>query len=199
MTIGTPDGVFIHHLGLCESQAVGRGTRIWAFTHIMDGASIGADCNIGGQCFVESGARIGHRVTVKNGVSVWRGVEIGDDAFVGPNVTFTNDLRPRAFRKKGPSALLNTRVEQGATIGANATVLCGITLGAYCFVGAGSVVGADVEPYALVFGSPARHRGWVCSCGERLDDQLVCPSGARYDRAQEGAGLRENRAHIRDG
>ena len=132
--------VFVHERALCESDDVGPRTRIWAFAHVMAGATIGADCNVGDHAFVESGARLGDRVTVKNGVAVWDKVTIEDEVFLGPNVVFTNDLRPRAGFKKAGDAVPADRVRRGATIGANATIVCGVTIGAAAFVGAGSVV-----------------------------------------------------------
>lgn len=182
-------GVFVHPNALCESDDVGSGTRVWAFAHVMAGASVGDDCNIGGHCFVEDGAVIGSGVTVKNGVSVWRGVTLEDRVFVGPNAVFTNDDRPRAEVKRGPTELLPTLVREGATLGANATVVCDITVGSYAFVGAGSVVITDVLDHALVVGNPARQIGWACRCGRSLPDALACTCGRAYEATS--AGLRQ--------
>ena len=121
------EAVFVHPAGLCESRQVGPRTRIWAFAHVLAGAVVGADCNIGDHAYIEGGARLGDRVTVKNAVLVWDKVTVDDDVFVGPNVVFTNDLRPRSFGSKDPATFLPTRVETGATIGANATIVCGVT------------------------------------------------------------------------
>jgi UDP-2-acetamido-3-amino-2,3-dideoxy-glucuronate N-acetyltransferase len=171
----------LHPHGLCESTAVGDGTRIWAFVHVLPGARIGSDCNICNGAFVEGGAVIGDRVTIKNHVSVWDRVTIEDDCFVGPNVVFTNDYRPRAHVKRSGDALVPTLVRRGTTIGANATIVCGVTLGEHSFVAAGSVVVRDVEPHAIVAGNPARRIGWACRCGERLDDDGMCGDcGERY-------------------
>ena len=189
MSTGGPTGVFVHPLGLCESTDVGAGTRIWAFAHVLDGAVIGTDCNIGDHAYVEGGARIGSRVTVKNAVLLWHGVNIGDDVFVGPNVVFTNDLRPRSFGSKDPAGFIPTNVRAGATIGAGSTIVCGVTIGEHAFVAAGSVVHRDVSPHALVAGNPARSIGWVCRCGARLDAALVCGCGNAYDGGGP-AGLR---------
>jgi acetyltransferase-like isoleucine patch superfamily enzyme len=187
VTAGAPEGVFVHPKGLCESDDVGAGTRVWAFAHVLSGAIIGADCNIGDHAFVEGGARIGDRVTVKNAVLVWDGVTIEDDVFLGPGAVFTNDLRPRAHVKKAGPALDTTRVCEGATIGANATVVCGSTVGPHAFVAAGAVVVADVPAHALVAGVPARIIGWACCCGEQLGDELSCAGcGRAYERAGEG-------------
>lgn len=171
MSAPAPPGVFVHPAGLCESRRVGPGTRIWAFAHVMEGARVGADCNLGDHTFVEAGACLGDRVTLKNGVAVWDRVELCDDVFVGPYAVFTNDLVPRArpFRTD-PGDLVPTRVCAGATIGANATVVCGVVVGEHALVGAGSVVTRPVAPHAVVMGSPARQVGWICRCGRRLDD-----------------------------
>jgi len=153
--------VFVHERALCESDQVGPGTRVHAFAHVMPGASIGRDCNICGQVFVERGARIGDRVTIKNNVMVWDKVEIEDDVFLGPNVVLTNDLNPRAAFKKPPESFLPTRIARGSTIGANATIVCGLTIGRCAFVGAGAVVTRDVPAGAIVRGNPARVSGKV--------------------------------------
>jgi UDP-2-acetamido-3-amino-2,3-dideoxy-glucuronate N-acetyltransferase len=154
-----------HPTALVESDAIGDKTRIWAFAHVQAGAVIGRDCNIGDHCYIESGAVIGDAVTIKNGVAVWDGVAIERGAFVGPNATLTNDRRPRSGQ---PWRLSRTRIEEGATIGANATVLPGITVGAFSMVAAGAVVTRDVPPHAVVVGNPARVRGQVCRCGHPL-------------------------------
>ena len=157
---------FKHPLALVESRTIGPGTRIWAWAHVMEGARVGADCNIGEQCFIEKGAVLGDRVTVKNGVAVWEGVTAEDDVFLGPNVALTNDLRPRS--KIYHARVARTLLKRGASIGANATLLCGITVGEHAMVGAGAVVTRDVPAHGLVVGNPARLTGHVCACGERL-------------------------------
>jgi acetyltransferase-like isoleucine patch superfamily enzyme len=164
----------VHPHGLCESDDVGAGTRVWAFAHVMPGAHVGVECNIGDHAFVETGAVVGDRVTVKNAVLVWDRVVVENDVFLGPGVTFTNDLRPRRAQPRGHDDLLDTVVGRGATIGANATIVCGVRIGAHAFVAAGAVVTRDVPPHALVVGTPARIRGWVCACGERLDAPGRC-------------------------
>lgn len=175
--------MFVHPLGLCESADVGPGTRIWAFAHVMAEAVVGADCNVCDHAFIESGARVGDRVTVKNAVLVWDGVTVEDDVFLGPNMVFTNDLMPRAMVKKGRDGFLPTHVRRGASIGANATIVCGVTIGDYAFVGAGAVVARDVASHALVVGNPARPIGWVCECGSRLGELLACEMCGRAYRA----------------
>jgi len=174
-----PDGtVFIHPNAIVDTYSVGPGTRVWAFAHVMDGASIGAECNIGEGCFVESGATVGDHVTIKNGVAVWNAVSIGDFAFIGPNVVFANDLYPRSWIK--PPRWTPTVVDVGASIGSNATLVCGVTVGRFSMVGAGAVVTRGVKPYELVVGNPARHAGWVCGCGLPLEQMATsCSCGAQ--------------------
>jgi UDP-2-acetamido-3-amino-2,3-dideoxy-glucuronate N-acetyltransferase len=186
---GLDPSVFVHPMGLCESDRVGPRTRIWAFAHVLAGAVIGADCNLGDHAFVEGGARIGDRVTVKNAVLVWDRVTVEDEVFLGPNVVFTNDLVPRVGWRKAPEQLVATLVCRGATVGANATVVCGVTIGRYAFVAAGAVVVGDVPDHGLVAGNPARRIGWVCACGRRLDQVLVCACGRRYHLDDETSEL----------
>lgn len=183
--------VFVHPRGLCESDQVGPGTRVWAFAHVLAGARVGAGCNICDGAFVEGGAVLGDNVTVKNGTLIFDGVTLADDVFCGPNVLFTNDLRPRAAIKRGREEFLPTVVGRGATLGAGAVVVCGTTVGEYAFVAAGAVVTRDVPAYGFVAGNPARRRGWVCACGERLPDSLTCTHcGAGYAPAFDSDGLR---------
>jgi UDP-2-acetamido-3-amino-2,3-dideoxy-glucuronate N-acetyltransferase len=186
---GLDPSVFVHPMGLCESDRVGPRTRIWAFAHVLPGAVVGADCNLGDHAFVEGGARIGDRVTVKNAVLLWNHVTIEDEVFLGPNAVFTNDLTPRAGARKAPGALVPTLVRRGATVGANATVVCGVTVGRHAFVAAGAVVARDVPDHALVAGNPARRTGWVCACGRTLDDRLACACGRRYRLVDDTTGL----------
>ncbi|HLF16196.1 MAG TPA: acyltransferase [Candidatus Thermoplasmatota archaeon] len=157
----------IHPAAIVEKGAkVGAGTRVWAFVHILPGARIGTDCNICDHCFVEGDVQVGDRVTVKSGIYLWDGVRIGDDVFLGPNVVFTNDRYPRSRRQ--PGTFPETRIESGASIGANATLLPGVRIGSYAMVGAGSVVTKDVPAHAAMAGNPARRKGWACVCGEPL-------------------------------
>ncbi len=143
---------FAHSHSLVESEEIGNRTRIWAFAHILSGAKIGADCNICDHVFIENDVNIGNRVTIKSGVQIWNGVRLYDDVFVGPNVTFTNDLFPRSKQK---FKLKHTKVLRGASLGANATILCGITIGEGAIIGAGSVVVKNVPSHAVVVGNPA--------------------------------------------
>ena len=161
-----PGGFYKHPLALVETEKIGPGTRVWAWAHVMPGARLGAECNIGEHCFIETGVVLGDRVTVKNGVAIWNGVVAEDDVFLGPNAVLTNDLRPRSKVYRGP--VRHTLLERGASVGANATLLCGITVGAYSMVGAGAVVTRDVPTHALVVGVPGRVVGHVCRCGARL-------------------------------
>src|SRR6476661_6825506 len=144
---------FVHPQGICESNSVGAGTKIWAFAHVLPGAVIGKDCNICDHVFIENDVVIGDDVTVKCGVQLWDGLRIGNQVFIGPNATFTNDLFPRS--KQYPERFLNTVLEDGASIGANATILPGLRIGAGAMVGAGAVVTRDVPPNAVVVGNPA--------------------------------------------
>jgi UDP-2-acetamido-3-amino-2,3-dideoxy-glucuronate N-acetyltransferase len=177
---------FKHPNALVESSDIGEGTRIWAFAHVMDGAHIGAGCNLCDHVFVESDVVIGNRVTVKNGVALWDGVVLEDFVFVGPFATFTNDKNPRAAVRKSRKEFLPTRVRMGASIGANATLLCGITVGRHAFVGAGAVVTSDVGDYAIVVGNPARAVGYMCECGRRLPTSLICNCGIVYEKCKRG-------------
>jgi len=172
--------VFVHPHALCETDKVGARTRIWAFVHILPGAVIGADCNICDHAFVEGGVRVGSGVTIKNGVQLFDGVVVDNDVFLGPNCIFTNDRNPRAAVKKGANQRVPTRLGRGCSVGANATIICGVTIYPGAFVGAGAVVVKDVPAYAMVVGNPARHAGWMCSCGERLNESLVCLCGLRF-------------------
>jgi acetyltransferase-like isoleucine patch superfamily enzyme len=182
--------VFVHDTAICDTDDVGARTRIWAFAHLMPGARVGADCKIADHVYIESGAALGDRVTVKNNALIWEGVTIADECFIGPNAVFTNDRTPRVGFPKSGAALETTHVNRGASIGANATILCGLTIGEYAMVGAGGVVVDDVAPHALVTGNPARAVGWCCVCGARLSPMLVCGCGRRYEEHSGGGGLR---------
>jgi len=174
-----------------EGAVVGNGTRIWHFTHVMPGARIGGRCSIGQNVNIGSRAVLGNGVKVQNNVSIYDDVVIEDDVFCGPSMVFTNVINPRAFVER-KHEYLRTVVKKGASIGANATIVCGVTLGEYSFVGAGSVVTKDVPAYAMVYGSPAWHHGWMCRCGVKLGEDLVCPEcGKKYKKAGETLGFSE--------
>jgi acetyltransferase-like isoleucine patch superfamily enzyme len=165
----------IHPNAIVEPGArLGRGTRVWAFVHVLPGAVIGDDCNVCDHVFIENDVVLGNRVTVKCGISLWDGVRVEDDVHLGPNVVFTNDRRPRS---RQAFSLERTVVRSGASVGANATLLPGVTIGRSAMVGAGSVVTRDVPDFSLVTGNPARLAGYVCVCGERLrpsGQEVVC-------------------------
>lgn len=175
--------VYVHPTALVDEPCeIGEGTKIWHFSHVMKGAVIGKGCVLGQNVYVGSGGRLGDGVKVQNNVSIYDEVILEDQVFCGPSAVFTNVVNPRAFVER-KSEYRRTLVRRGASIGANATVVCGVTLGEYSFVGAGAVVTRDVAPYALVTGVPARRRGWICRCGQ--------PLPARSDRcAACGAGYR---------
>lgn len=176
---------FAHEKAIVESDSIGAGTRIWAFSHVMKGAQIGSNCNIGEGCYIESHAVIGNNVVIKNNISVWDKVTIEDDCFLGPNVVLTNVIYPRATFKKGLEGFTPTLVKRGVTIGANATILCGNTIGEYAFIGAGAVVTRDVLPYTVVVGNPMRLVGYACECGEMLKLPDSCACGRKYEVTEE--------------
>lgn len=180
---------FVHQSAVVDPGAVvGRGTRIWHFTHVLTRSRIGERCTIGQNVAVGPDVSIGDGCKIQNNVSVYQGVTLEDDVFCGPSVVFTNVVNPRAHVSR-KAEFQSTLVRRGATIGANATIVCGHTLGEYCFIGAGAVVTRDVPAHALVAGNPARRVGWMCACGERLPDDLCCPAcGAAY--REDGGGLR---------
>ena len=161
---------YAHPTAVVESEMIGEGTKIWHFAHVRRGAKIGMNCNIGKSVYIDTDAEIGCNVKIQNFVSVYKGVTIEDDVFVGPSAAFTNDLYPRAFIWD-EAHVSATRICHGASIGANATLVCGITVGEYAMIGAGSVIAEDVPPFALILGNPGRQKGWVCRCGHRLKEK----------------------------
>jgi len=172
-------GYFAHETAMVDQPCeIGAGTRIWHFAHVMAGARIGAGCNVGMNVYVDRGVTIGAGCKVQNNVSLYTGVALEDDVFCGPSVVFTNVMNPRAFIER-KHEFRPTLVRRGATLGANATVVCGVTIGQYALVGAGSVVTHDVPAHALIYGVPTQRRGWVCRCGVTLpagEGQLACPA-----------------------
>jgi len=162
------DHVFIHSTAVVdEGCLIGEGTKVWHFTHLMSRAIIGNDCIIGQNVFIDNDVVIGQGVKIQNNVSIYKGVEIKDAVFVGPSVVFTNVINPRSFVER-KNEFMSTRVCEGASLGANATIVCGIEIGAFALVGAGAVVTKPVKPFALVYGQPAQQYGWVSKMGYRL-------------------------------
>lgn len=184
----TMSDYFVHESSYVDEGAeIGAGTKIWHFSHIMSRAKIGERCNIGQNVLVYSDVTIGTNVKIQNNVSLYTGVIVEDDVFLGPSMVFTNVINPRSHVNR-KDEYKTTLVKKGASIGANATIVCGTILGRYCFVGAGAVVTKDVPDYALVYGTPARVRGWVCQCGEQLtfmDEHAICPKCGDSYRKQD--------------
>ena len=183
---------FAHETSIVEDGAViGANTKIWHWVHVMPGAVLGERCVVGQGCYIGRDVRLGNNVHVQNNVSVYENVTIEDDVFCGPSMVFTNVINPRSHVPR-KDEFLDTRVKRGASIGANATVVCGNTIGRYAFIGAGAVVTRDVPDFALMVGTPARRMGWMCQCGVRLHldgDNGTCQAcGDRY--VQEGEELR---------
>lgn len=156
-----------HPTSIVESDKIGDGSKIWHFVHIREKADIGTNCNIGKSVYIDTEVKIGDNVKIQNFSTIYKGVEIENDVFVGPSVVFTNDLYPRSFIWT-EERIVKTIVKKGSSIGANSTIICGITVGEYSLIGAGSVVTKDVPPFGLIFGNPARLKGFVCYCGKKL-------------------------------
>ncbi|MBR2504216.1 MAG: N-acetyltransferase [Oscillospiraceae bacterium] len=179
---------FVHESSYVdENVTIGDGTKVWHFCHLLKGARIGENCSLGQNVNIGNNAVIGNGVKIQNNVTVYEGVELEDWVFCGPSMVFTNDLTPRARYPKGPAGYKKTLVKTMASIGANATVVCGTTIGRCALIGAGAVVTKDVPDHALMLGVPAVHKGWVCECGEILAEDLACRKcGRRYERCETG-------------
>lgn len=173
---------FVHETSVVdENVQIGAGTKIWHFCHIQSGAVIGAGCSLGQNVNIANHVTIGNGVKIQNNVSVYEGVTLEDNVFCGPSMVFTNDLTPRASYPKGPAGYKKTVVHKGASIGANATIVCGHELGEWCMIAAGAVVTKDVPAYALMAGVPAKQIAWVCECGQKMNQHFTCPvCGRRF-------------------
>lgn len=168
---------FVHESSYIDDGVkIGKGTKVWHFCHIQTGAVIGCNCSLGQNVNISNNVHVGNDVKIQNNVSVYEGVEIEDGVFLGPSCVFTNDLTPRVRHPKGHENYKKTLIQEGASIGANATIVCGHIIGKYAMVAAGAVVTKDVPDYCLVAGVPAKSIGWVCECGMILDEKLSCPT-----------------------
>ncbi len=181
---------FVHPSSYVDDDVeIGKGTQIWHFCHIMSGARIGKNCKIGQNVFIDRDVRVRNGVKIENNVSVYRGVTLEDYVFCGPSIVFTNVINPRSAHPRDIREYRKTLVKKGATIGANATIICGVALGTSAFVGAGAVVTENVPDYALVYGNPAKLQGWMCECGEKLEfrnEQARCNEcGKEYKKKGE--------------
>ena len=179
---------FVHPTSIVDDNVeIGEGTKVWYFCHIQSGARIGKNCSFGQNVNVSNNVKVGDGVKVQNNVSLYEGVELGDYVFCGPSCVFTNDLTPRAKYPKGHVGYKKTIVEEGASIGANATVVCGNKIGKWALIGAGAVVTSNVPAHALMLGVPAKRKGWACECGELLQDNLTCSKCERtYKETDDG-------------
>lgn len=187
---------FVHESSYVDERAtVGDDTKIWHFCHVQSGASVGRGCTLGQNVNVGENVRIGDGCKLQNNVSIYEGVELEDHVFCGPSCVFTNDLTPRAKYPKGPAGYKRTVVREGASIGANATIVCGNEIGAWAMIGSGAVVTADVPSHALMLGVPARRCGWACECGAVLPEGLSCDACGRAYALGDG-GLEEARRGI---
>ncbi len=182
------DKYFLHPTSIVDDNvSIGDGTKIWHFCHIQSGANIGNNCSFGQNVNVSNNVIVGNGVKVQNNVSLYEGVELHDYVFCGPSCVFTNDLTPRAKYPKGNIGYKKTIVEEGASIGANSTIVCGHSIGRWALVGAGAVVTSNVPSHALMLGVPAKQKGWVCECGEILPDNMICKKcGRKYIQTDNG-------------
>lgn len=179
---------FVHQSSIIDDNVtIGKDTKIWHFCHVQSGAKIGEACSLGQNVNVSNRVKIGNGVKIQNNVSIYEGVELENYVFCGPSCVFTNDLTPRAKYPKGYAGYKKTLIKTGASIGANATIVCGNTVGAWALIGAGAVVTSDVPDHALMLGVPAKQRGWVCECGDVLDNTLTCKlCGRKYIHGNNG-------------
>lgn len=189
---------FVHESSYVDDHVkIGKGTKIWHFCHIQSGAEIGENCSMGQNVNVSNNVKIGNGCKLQNNVSVYEGVEMEDYVFCGPSMVFTNDLTPRAKYPKGSAGYKKTLLRTGATVGANATIVCGHTIGKWAMIAAGAVVTKDVNDHALMAGVPAKQIGWVCECGNRLGEDLSCEKcGRKYILEEGNLKEGENGFHI---
>lgn len=178
---------FVHSTSIVdENVEIGDNTKVWCFSHIQNGARIGSNCSLGQNVNISNNVIIGNGCKIQNNVSIYEGVELEDDVFCGPSCVFTNDLTPRAKYPKGQQNYKKTLIKKGASIGANATIVCGHTVGEWALIGAGAVVASNVSAHALMLGVPAKQKGWVCECGELLGTNLSCKKCNRIYQIDDG-------------
>ncbi len=195
--MGKNDDYFVHESSYVDDNAkIGSGTKIWHFSHIMSNCVIGDNCNIGQNVVISPDVKLGNGVKIQNNVSVYTGVVCEDNVFLGPSCVFTNVINPRSFISR-KDEYKQTLIKEGASIGANSTIVCGNTIGKYALVGAGSVVTHDIPDYALVVGNPARKIGNICECGIKLDDDLCCPACKSKYKLVEGNVVKDEKKIIR--